>query len=288
MNHDQLKELLPLEALGVLDGDEAREMTTHLAELCDECVPELRAFRETLAAMALTEAGETPADHIWQRLERRLEGNTTDSVASDRTGGRSTDRSVRRGESRGSRVGTALAASIAIVTTALAYHFSGQLSATQHAAETEVVGLDERVRDLDLKLMQRDRELISLRDQLATTSQMTRAVLAPDLRTIKLQPMPPAPDAAGLVAMSASRGHCVVEIAGLPPPPPDKTYELWWIGSKSGPVRAALFNPGPDGGATVRPESPPEGERILASAVTLEPAGGMNKPTGSMYLKGTP
>jgi anti-sigma-K factor RskA len=32
---------------------------------------------------------------------------------------------------------------------------------------------------------------------------------------------------------------------------------------------------------------PPEGEEIVASAVTLEPAGGTDKPTGSMYLKGT-
>jgi anti-sigma-K factor RskA len=288
MNHDQLKELLPLEALCLLDGEEAREMTAHLAEFCDECLPELHAFRETLAAMAVSEAADAPADHIWQRLAWRLEQDVTASTASDRTGSRSTDRSVRRGESRGWSIGAALAASIAIVTTTLAYHFSGQFSATRHAAEAEVAALDARVRDLDVKLMNRDRELISLREQLATASQMTRAVLAPDLHTIKLMPMPPAPDAAGLVAMSASRGHCVVEIAGLPPSPTDKTYELWWIGSKSGPVRAALFNPGPDGGATVTPESPPEGEQILASAVTLEPARGMNKPTGSMYLKGTP
>ena len=289
MNHDQLKELLPLEAIGLLDGEEARAMAAHLADGCDECDAELGAFRETLAAMALSEAGGAPADRIWQRLERRLEAVATEATAaSDRAGARFSDRSVRRGESRRWLVGAALAAGVALLMTVIADRSARQLTATQHAAEAEIAALDDRARDLGLQLTQRNRELTSLRDQLATASQMTRAVLAPDLHMIKLQPMPPAPAAAGLVAMSASRGRCVVEIAGLPPLPPDKTYELWWIGSKSGPVRAALFNPGPRGGATVSPGMPPEGETILASAVTLEPAGGLDKPTGAMYLKGAP
>jgi hypothetical protein len=33
---------------------------------------------------------------------------------------------------------------------------------------------------------------------------------------------------------------------------------------------------------------PPAGEHVLLSAVTLEPAGGVSKPTGAMYLKGAP
>jgi hypothetical protein len=32
---------------------------------------------------------------------------------------------------------------------------------------------------------------------------------------------------------------------------------------------------------------PPTGQHALLSAVTLEPAGGTNSPTGAMYLKST-
>ncbi|MGO9264917.1 MAG: anti-sigma factor domain-containing protein [Candidatus Binataceae bacterium] len=289
MNHDQLKELLPLEAIGLLEGEEARALAAHRADGCDECEAEVRGFRETLAAMALSAAGEAPADRIWERLERRLDTVAADLPAtSERAGGRGAAIAARRGELRRWRVSAAIAAGVALLMTVVADRSARQLVATRTAADAQIAALANRTRARDVQLIERDQELTSLRDQLATVSQMTRAVLAPDFHMIKLQPMPPAPDAAGLVAMSASRGRCVVEVAGLPMPPPAKTYELWWIGSKSGPVRAALFNPGPHGGATVAPGMPPAGETILASAVTLEPAGGMDKPTGAMYLKGAP
>jgi anti-sigma-K factor RskA len=105
---------------------------------------------------------------------------------------------------------------------------------------------------------------------------------------IRLAPLAPAPASAGLVAVTPSRNHAVLQVAGLPAPPPGKEYELWWIGSKSGPVKAALFAPTAHGDATVASTLPPAGEQLLASAITLEPAGGVDKPTGAMYLKGAP
>jgi hypothetical protein len=44
-----------------------------------------------------------------------------------------------------------------------------------------------------------------------------------------------------------------------------------------------------DGHPVVAPVTPPPpGEHVLLSAVTLEPAGGVSKPTGAMYLKDAP
>jgi hypothetical protein len=53
-------------------------------------------------------------------------------------------------------------------------------------------------------------------------------------------------------------------------------------------VKAALFAPDTPGEATITSTLPPVGEQLLASAVTLEPVGGVDKPTGAMYLKGAP
>jgi anti-sigma-K factor RskA len=303
MDHDQLKELLPLEALGLLEGEEARAMTAHLSTVCDECEAELYASRETLAAMALAESGEatvaggqTPADRIWSRLESRLGATARaaahDAVAGGRPATRSAAREVeagsRRGVSRGWRLATVVIAAAALQMVVVAGNFANQLAAAQRDSALRLTTLEQRISDLGEKLIARDRELVSLREEAVANRNLTRAVLAPDLRTIKLGPLPPAPDAAGLVAISLSRGQSLLQVAGLPPAPPDKTYELWWIGAKSGPVRAALFTPGPNGSATVAPSMPPAGEVILASAITLEPAGGTDKPTGAMYLKGSP
>jgi anti-sigma-K factor RskA len=90
------------------------------------------------------------------------------------------------------------------------------------------------------------------------------------------------------VAISAANKTAVFQAAGLPATPPGKTYELWWITKEHGPVAAGLFQ-AEDGHPVVAPVSlPPAGEHVLLSAVTLEPAGGVNKPTGAMYLKGAP
>ncbi len=78
----------------------------------------------------------------------------------------------------------------------------------------------------------------------------------------------------------------MLEVNGLPPTPDDKEYEVWWIGEKQGPLRAGLFEPSSTGATIVSLDLPPPGEVVLASAITLEPRGGVEKPSGVMYLKG--
>jgi hypothetical protein len=47
-----------------------------------------------------------------------------------------------------------------------------------------------------------------------------------------------------------------------------------------------LFEPLSSGATIVSLDLPPPGEVVLASAITLEPRGGVEKPSGAMYLKG--
>ena len=268
-------------------------MAAHLAEGCDECEAELRAFREALAAMAISTAGDGPADRIWDRLERRLAaGETTATpnaiIARDRPAGRATDRSARAGVSRGWRIAAVAASAAAIMLAVMTTNYATQMAAARQEDAARIETLYQRSRSLAQELEDRNRELATLRDQVSVSGQLTQAVLAPDARMIRLAPLAPAPDAAGLVAVTPSRNQAVLQVAGLPTPPPGKEYELWWIGSKSGPVKAALFSPTAHGDATVASTLPPAGEQLLASAITLEPAGGVDKPTGAMYLEGAP
>ena len=293
MDHDRLKELLPLEALGTLDGEEARAMAAHLAEGCDECQADLRSFREALAALAIGVAGDGSADRIWQRVEHRFATGAAESapgagVINDRPAGRTTDRLARAGVSRAWRAAAVAASAAAIMLALMSGNYANQIVAIRQEDSARLAALDRQARALASQLEDRNRDLAALRDQISVSGQLTQAVLAPDARIIRLAPLAPAPDAAGVVAVTPSRNRAVLQVAGLPQPPPGKEYELWWIGSKSGPVKAALFAPTAHGEATVASTLPPAGEQLLASAVTLEPAGGVDKPTGAMYLKGTP
>lgn len=268
-------------------------MAAHLAEGCDECEADLRAFRETLAAMAISTAGDGAADRIWDRLERRLAAGEASAqpsaiVAQDRLSRRATDRSARAGVSRVWRIAAVAASAAAIILAVMTSNYATQITATRQADAARIAAIDRRSRLLANELEHRSRELATLRDQISLSGQLTQAVLAPDARMIRLAPLAPAPDAEGLVAVTQSRNQAMLQVAGLPTPPPGKEYELWWIGARSGPVKAALFAPTAHGDATVASTLPPAGEQLLASAITLEPAGGVDKPTGAMYLKGAP
>ena len=106
------------------------------------------------------------------------------------------------------------------------------------------------------------------------------------MRAWSVWPAARRPFCAGTVALNRAAGTAMIEVSGLPPTPDDKEYEVWWIGEKQGPLRAGLFDPSNHGATIVSLDLPPPGEVVLASAITLEPRGGVEKPSGAMYLKG--
>jgi anti-sigma-K factor RskA len=74
----------------------------------------------------------------------------------------------------------------------------------------------------------------------------------------------------------------------MPQPPPGKEYQVWFMTEREGPVSAGLFTPDNVGTGVVLAEPPSKFfGRIVAAAVTLEPAGGLPKPSGEMYLRGS-
>ena len=182
---------------------------------------------------------------------------------------------------------TAVAATVAALALALTNRdCAKQIVALRNEDSARIAELDHQTGVLGSELGKRNRDLATLQNQVSTNQQLTQAVLAPDARLIRLTPHQPAPNSAGIVAITPSHNHAILQVAGLPIPPPGKEYELWWIGSKSGPVKAALFAPDTRGEGTIAATLPPVGEPLLASAVTLERAGGVDKPTGPMYLRG--
>lgn len=290
MDHQELINLLPLAALNQLDPDEARELNDHLRQGCPECEPELRAWRETAASLAtaLDPSGSEP--HVWQRLEARLHADAAAAHSLARMVSR--PRRVERGE-RPPRVGwwrglAAVAAAAAVVL------FVFNRVIINRARRAEVRQLDQleslswQLNDLRSDLGAAQTEAETLRNVLDERAKLDRVLLSPDLQLTRLTPAGPARDAGGVVALSHASRAAMVQAFGLPATPPGKSYELWWITKERGPVKAGLFYTQPGGTAVAPAAMPPPGERVMLAAVTLEPAGGMDKPTGPMYLKGAP
>ena len=275
MDHQAIKDLLPLAALDRLEPDEARTLQEHLRAGCDECEAELRELREAAASLALSleqaSFEEGSEDRIWDRLEARLH----EAVAQpDRPTAREADSARRptRGRVGAWRAATAVMAAGIVGMAIYAGQIRDQLRRANENHQQEIAAMDSRIASMRAELTRARVEVGTLQRVLGDRIRLEKVLSAPDLRLTRLAPLAPAPGAGAIVAVSATNKAAVFQAAGLPATPPGKTYELWWITKEHGPVAAGLFQ-AEDGRPVVAPVSlPPPGEHVLLSAVTLEPA----------------
>ncbi|HEX2612168.1 MAG TPA: anti-sigma factor, partial [Fibrobacteria bacterium] len=136
-------------------------------------------------------------------------------------------------------------------------------------------------------------DLVALRDTLTRRQALLAMLRCPATREIALATPNLGADSAravhGKLMWDPDHGFAVLQVA-LPGVPDTNDYQLWMIrGGK--PVSAGVFHVAskPDSlGALYRLDAlnptEPQGKDIFA--VTLEPKGGVPKPTGSMVLSG--
>ena len=79
------------------------------------------------------------------------------------------------------------------------------------------------------------------------------------------------------VAYSRQLGQAAITVAGLPPAPDGKTYQLWFVGADEIARSAGLLTPGEDGRGSMVLDGDPNA--AAAVGLTLEPAGGSTRPT---------
>jgi anti-sigma-K factor RskA len=294
MDHEEIKQLLPLHAIDQLGPDEASIVEDHV-RTCDECAAELHAYRDTATAIPLADEPATPHDRIWARLEARLAAGgqlastTASEDASPRQATLAADRARRpAARATGWRIATGLAAAAAIVIALYAASLTSLLHQQDATVRAQVAMLKAQIADLRSAVSEARVRMAMLQNRLANRERLQRVLLTPDVRLTRLTPLPAAPNASAIVAVSPSSRAAAFEARGLPPTPPGKVYELWWITKENGPVPAGLFNATDSGALTAAVAPPPAGQHVLLSAVTLEPIPGVPKPTGTMYLKGAP
>jgi anti-sigma-K factor RskA len=83
----------------------------------------------------------------------------------------------------------------------------------------------------------------------------------------------------GRVLWDQDRGEWHVYVFDLKPPPPGKTYELWFIKKDNTAVAAGLFNTDASGKGTIVVKVPENLGPLAAAGVSEEPAGGSPTPT---------
>jgi Anti-sigma-K factor rskA/Putative zinc-finger len=289
MTHDELKALLPLAALDRLEPDEMAQVREHLAG-CPECRAELREFEHAVAMMALAVDAPTSADRITRKLEARFAApaRVASPAVNDRPASRSAEPSNRAGtRSIAMRLSIAAAVVLAVYGAVVTSRLSS-LQSAYDARANQLAYLQTRFTTLEHEAQAAEQKIDALSKVLSERIRLEDVLDAPDLEVTRLAPLPPAPGAHAVVITSKSSGTAVLRASGLDAPPAGKTYQLWWITKQKGPVPAGTFTAESGNEVIAKVDPPPAGDRVTLTAVTLEPTGGVPKPTGAMYLKGSP
>jgi anti-sigma-K factor RskA len=257
VNHDQWLELADVYAVGALDGRELTEFEAHLATECAICAERLRESREALRILPESLPRVAPPPVLRARVLERIAAERLPAAAP-------VDLRPARRRSR-------------------AIWWAGWAGLAAAAALLLVVNAQLRTTRQELRALQ-DR-LATLQTELSEREETVRFLSDPNVRYVSLAGLKPTPEASAWLLWNPGTRQGLLLARGLPATPPGKAYELWALAGPQ-PVPAGVFAVDDRGRALFRLPQLPAGQTFDAFAVTLEPAGGVPAPTGTMHLHG--
>lgn len=165
-------------------------------------------------------------------------------------------------------LGVAASFMLAATFGALWYATRADLAATRE----NVARLEEMVRDRERRMAVASQEAAWLKD--------------PRVQIALLKGLEGNPAARARLLWNPGTKQGILWVSGLPPLPLEKSFELWaFVGDQ--PVPAGTFDAHPDAAAVIpigRQDT--LGEAPVKFAVSIEPKGGVPKPTGEIVLVG--
>jgi anti-sigma-K factor RskA len=265
--HDRLLDQLEEYACGYLAPHERDEIDRHVAT-CAECARRLRELTAIADDLARTVEPMQPSPELKQRVLATLADLSQEPPAV-------APHPVPRSTTSRAQPLLAAAAVALVVLGALLY------SAVQRERDAAARLAEARAGQAGLQA-----RLDAVRDQ---ADRVTAILTADDMRPIPLAAPPGQAAAVARAYWSPTQGLLLVA-DDLPEPPPGRVYQVWIIGGAgSAPVSAGLLGDlrPRRGMLLVPPPDPVSGTANVTVAVTDEPPGGLDAPSGAMRLIGS-
>jgi anti-sigma-K factor RskA len=269
MAHEQYQEMLAIHALSALDDVDERALDEHL-RTCPECRAELDQWRTTASTFAFMSTPSEPSPKVRERIlaqvraELESDSKSTESAATAETGKviHFVDRRSQMRRSFGAL--DAIAATVVIALLIGLFVLWRQNQTTQ----SQLATLAEQNRAL-LEQLQHEQEIVSFMSK-------------PGARLADLGGTPLAPSAQAKIVYDRN-GSAMLLAKGLPAPPAGKEYQLWFIvGNNKMPGKT--FGTDSSGSGNMNDQIPAVAMQGAVFAVTQEPMGGGQVPTGGIFL----
>jgi hypothetical protein len=154
------------------------------------------------------------------------------------------------------------------------------------ALQAELAKREATIEAQRRELQQVERVMATLHREIEERDDTLRLLSAPQVRLVHLAGLSPSPSARAHLLWNPAARTGLLLTSGLPRVLPNRVYELWAIAGNQ-PVPAGIFDVDEAGHAFLKVPPLPQGKRFDKFAVTLEPVGGVPKPTGPMHLLGS-
>ena len=266
-SHGPYDGLAGLYALGGLNRVDRERFDQHL-ETCHACVETVKSLLPVTHVLSQAAAPQRPPTGLRDRIVR------LESPAASSTGTSSPPPSPTVGQlAPAYRV---VAVACLIVAGGFGW-YAAQLVNQACQVRTNLNASSLRIRAADLEAATSRRVADDLRAR-------ADVLAAPDVRTIDLAGQPAAPSATGRVFLSGAQG-AVLTASNVPQLPAGHIYQVWFIIPPDS-VGVGLMRVDVAGRMLGEMDAPSDGPLPIAVAVTLEPEGGVDKPSGDVYLLG--
>lgn len=264
--HVRLEDL-ELFALGALPESEAETLQAHVSA-CEECSTRLAEARGYASLLAFSVKQERPAGTIKAELMARVRANCqAEEMNAWPAHMHSEEHHTPAKEPSSGWLTWVLAVAavlLALVSFALSWQNRNMASRLEQARKVAESSVHER-------------------EQI---ERLVGMLASPDTMTVKLAGMGEMPKATGMVKFNPKSGMVLYQATNLPDLPASKSYQMWLVPMNGAPISAGLLGPGGHAWGNMWMAEVPANVQAKAFAVTVEPAGGMDQPTGPKVLLG--
>ena len=267
MTHENYKELLAENALTALDAADARALTSHL-ESCAACRSEMSEWEDAAAMLALEAEPLEPSARVRERILASVRAEVSDRSSPDAS------------PSEGNVL--AFAPPPRNVWTSLGSFGSIAAAVVFVALILGLIVLWQKNRSMQSELARITAEMNQARAQADREHAMGELLTSPGAQMAKLAGTTVAPGAHAMLAYDKN-GHAMLMVKGMPSAPAGMAYQLWYIKDNK-KMPGKVFTPDAAGNGTLEDQIPVVARDAAVFAITLEPMGGVQVPTGSIYL----
>ena len=264
---ERIQELISAYSLGVLEGDELREVEEFKQKNPAQFDEMLRESEENFSRISHAVGSAVPDSGLKKRL--------MNEIAKEKTLHHSETSSFWQ---RFSPFWLNLGAAVAVIAIISLVSYNFLLT---KKLETKQAALS----NLQNQIAAKQVEIENLGAESALNKQMIAFLEDPNVVIINLVNTQPDLTAVGRVLWNTQDDRAMFCGINLPKPPEGKTYQLWAIGGGD-PMSAGIFNVNDFGKNVIMLDSLNDLGDIKQFAVSLEPAGGVPLPTGKIYLSG--